>query len=1065
MKSLRELYSNHKGYVSDKWEIYLDEYDRLFKELKHKPLSLLEIGVQNGGSLQILASYFENARALVGCDIDLNCRKLQFDDPRIKLVIGDVNVESTERNILNCARKYDIIIDDGSHKSSDIANAFIRYFPLLKTGGLYIVEDLHCSYWKEFDGGLFYPSSSINFFKKIVDVINYEHWGINAKRSDVICGFEGLHILENIEDNLASIHSIEYVNSLCIVKKKNPNSNLVGKRIIAGKYEEIKQGHHELGFKNCVRSQEDNRWSRIDAYPELNDVKLQKKINDIHSLSADTNLFVQEMDNKAEYLMSLLENFSNEMTRHIKNDELKDAALAGLEEIKNINEQRIKEYETEIKQLNLQLSEAVQRNLDQAKTVENLEIQLAQSKHRLNSVEEKMNRMGLGKKWIKTDFFDSKYYMRSYPDLVQHNVDPVVHYLFYGQFEKRRACPPKSLLSLIPVGIANRGGLARTALMAMRKYRNSGMPGVKKAIDKVKALDPSYTLHGNYADWINKYDAISDDQRARIRRLIQSLEYKPKLSVIMPVYNPVPEFLIQAIESVKNQLYDNWELCIADDKSSNSNVLPIIDRYSREDSRIHKIFREKNGHISEASNSALACANGDFIVLLDQDDILAEHALFYIAKAINENSEADLIYSDEDKITEDGVRYEPYFKSDFDPLLFMAQNMISHLGAYRTSLVKEIGGFRVGLEGSQDWDLALRVYENSSRKKIHHIPRVLYHWRAAKGSTALSVGEKDYAINAGRKAVSEYLARTGHKASVIPAPEAPHLNRVIFERKYKGLISIIIPTRDKSDILSDCIDSIISRSSYPNYEFIIVDNGSVEDATLRYLNSLPANIFKIIRDDEPFNFSRLNNLAAVKANGEILCFVNNDIEIITPDWMEEMASFAVQNSIGCVGARLWYPNGELQHGGVLLGIGGVASHAHYKTLKGHQGYFGRAVLHQEYSAVTAAVLMMRKEIFNAIDGFDEKLAVAFNDVDLCLRVKQAGYRNVWTPYAQMVHHESKSRGTEDTPEKLLRFQRENEFMNKRWEKVLNQDPAYNPNLCLAAVDFELAWPPRVSQMS
>ena len=349
------------------------------------------------------------------------------------------------------------------------------------------------------------------------------------------------------------------------------------------------------------------------------------------------------------------------------------------------------------------------------------------------------------------------------------------------------------------------------------------------------------------------------------------------------------------------------------------------------------------------------------------------------------------------------------------------------------------------------------------QKDVVHIPRVLYHWRAIPGSTAVAESEKSYAAESGRRAVKEHLKRTLVEAKVVPAPKVPNINRVIFKRPDPPpLLSIIIPTRDNADILKVCVNSILDKTTYPNYEIIVIDNGSVEKATLKLFSSWPKDKIRVIRDESPFNFSAINNRAAKSARGELICLMNNDIEIITSDWAEEMASFATMAEVGCVGARLWYPNGRLQHGGVITGLGGVAAHSHKHFGKSECGYFGRAILHQSMSAVTAACLMVRRDVYESVGGLDEELVIAFNDVDFCLRAREAGYRNIWTPYAEMIHHESISRGLEDNEEKQARFNGEIHFLKKRWGAKLLSDPAYNPNLTLDHEDFSLAWPPRVS---
>ncbi len=487
----------------------------------------------------------------------------------------------------------------------------------------------------------------------------------------------------------------------------------------------------------------------------------------------------------------------------------------------------------------------------------------------------------------------------------------------------------------------------------------------------------------------------------------------------------------------------------------------VLEEYAARDARIKVAWREKNGHISAASNTALALASGEYVALLDHDDVVAPDALYWIAKEINDHPDTALLYSDEDKLDFDAVRILPYFKSDWNYDLFLSHNLITHLGVYRADVVRAIGGFRTGFEGAQDYDLALRFIERIAPRQIRHIPRVLYHWRMLRGSTAIGAGEKDYAAERARLAIEEHLQRTGIPASVETIPDMA-VQRVRYRLPDPApLASIIIPTRNGQKLVRQCIESIRAKTTYAPYEIVLVDNGSDDAAAIAYFRSLQdAGTVRLLADPRPFNFSRLNNEAAREARGDYLVFLNNDIEVITPDWLSEMVSHAQRPEIGAVGARLWYPNNTIQHAGLVL-VAGLAAHAHHGRKRGDHGYFSRASLIQSLSAVTAACLCVRRAVLDEVGGFDEALAVAFNDVDLCLRIQAAGYRNLYTPYAELYHHESASRGYEDTPEKMARFQKEADILRGRWMPVLMNDPYYNPNLTLSGEPFTLAWPPRV----
>jgi glycosyltransferase involved in cell wall biosynthesis len=573
----------------------------------------------------------------------------------------------------------------------------------------------------------------------------------------------------------------------------------------------------------------------------------------------------------------------------------------------------------------------------------------------------------------------------------------------------------------------------------------------------------------SYDQWIEAYDTLTvADLQAQIDRAA-ALAYQPLISVLLPVYNTPDPWLQRAIDSVRAQTYSNWELCIADDASTEPAIPLLLQRAAAADRRIRVVRREQNGHIAAASNSALALATGDFIALLDHDDELAPNALFEVATALNADPDAGYLYSDEDKIDENGRRHTPNCKPDWLPDLFDGQNYTSHLSVYRAALIREVGAFRPGFEGSQDWDLTLRVIERIAPEHIVHLPRILYHWRAVPGSTALLLSEKDYPALAARKALAEHFSRLGQAVEILPVPGGH------WRIKYPlpgepPLVSLVIPTRNGRILLQRCLDSILDETTYPRFEIIVVDNGSDDPDTLAYFATLASGSdprltaersVRILRHEAPFNYSAINNRAVRDARGELVGLLNNDLEVITPGWLDEMAAQALRPGIGCVGAMLYYPDDTVQHAGCVLGIGGVAGHAFKTHPRGTEGVFNRGRLVQNYSAVTAACLVVRKAIYEQVGGFDEQaLAVAFNDVDFCLKVRQAGYRNLWTPFAEFYHHESASRGADDTPEKAGRFRAEVEMMLGRWGPLLRQDPAYNPNLSLEDENFSLASPPR-----
>lgn len=561
-----------------------------------------------------------------------------------------------------------------------------------------------------------------------------------------------------------------------------------------------------------------------------------------------------------------------------------------------------------------------------------------------------------------------------------------------------------------------------------------------------------------YKHWIEKYEIPAKPSDATVLNEINNLKSKPLISIVLPTYNSDIELLNECIDSVVGQSYPNWELCIADDNSTVDEVRDVLNSYTNSDKRIKVKFRDKNGHISAASNSALELTTGDYIALLDHDDKLADNALFYVARQINETPKAKLIYSDEDKIDESGERCEPNFKPDWNPDLLYSQNYICHLAVYRSDVLKKIGGFRIGVEGSQDHDLLIRYTDALKFEEIIHIPKILYHWRKIPNSTASGDDAKSYSTDSGLKAIGDHLKVKNPDAQV-ESGFLPNTYRVNYSLgKDEPLVSLLIPTRDQLDVLSTCIESILSKTSYSNYEIIVLDNQSSKPETLKYFSEINKNPkVKIIKYNEEFNYSAINNFGVGQASGSIIGLVNNDIEVISPQWLDEMVSHANRPEIGCVGAKLYYPDDRIQHAGVILGLGGVAGHSHKYVQRDSLGYVRRLKVVQNLSAVTAACLLVKKDIFQQVGGLNENdLAVAFNDVDFCLRVREAGYRNLWTPYAELYHHESVSRGQENTPEKLARFENEKTYMKVTWGEKLQKDPAYNPNLNHDVEDFSIA---------
>ena len=538
-----------------------------------------------------------------------------------------------------------------------------------------------------------------------------------------------------------------------------------------------------------------------------------------------------------------------------------------------------------------------------------------------------------------------------------------------------------------------------------------------------------------YNEWIVKHE-IHDE--------VKKLDYNPKISIIVPVYNAPINYLEECIDSVIDQNYENWELCIADDKSTDPEVKKTLEKYKKKDKRIKVVYRKENGNISKATNSAFDIATGEYIALLDNDDVLTKDALYEVAKVINKDKTTDFIYTDEDKLNPEGRRCDPYFKADFSPDTLLSNNYICHLTVFKKSLLDEVGGERSEYDGAQDYDLFLRLTEKA--KKIVHIPRILYHWRIIPGSTSENISAKPKAVDAGKRAIEAALKRRKIKGTV-DSSNNDGTYIVSYEIKNDPKISIIIPTRDYADTLETCLKSIYKKSTYKNYEIIIVDNNSQEQETFDLFEKYKKahKNFKVLRLECEFNYSYINNEAVKQATGDYILLLNNDTEVITEDWLEKMVMYASRPHIGAVGAKLLYPDNTIQHGGMIIGINGVASHAYINMPRTYGGQFGRLKAPFNYGGVTAACLMVEKKKYNEVGGLEEELQVNFNDVDFNMKLTKKGYYNVFLPQVELYHYESKSRGLDISKEKRQRTQNETAYMLNKWGKELTQDKFYNIN--------------------
>lgn len=555
----------------------------------------------------------------------------------------------------------------------------------------------------------------------------------------------------------------------------------------------------------------------------------------------------------------------------------------------------------------------------------------------------------------------------------------------------------------------------------------------------------------DYKEWLEKNMPTRQELD---RQAKHKFKYAPKISVLVPVYNTPETFLRQMIESVQKQTYENWELCIANANPGNEQVKAILKEYAENDARVKVTDVPENEGIAQNTNKALKIAKGAFIGLLDHDDVLAENALYEVVKELNKVVDTDVIYTDEDKVSTAMDEYfSPNFKPDFNLDMLRSNNYFCHFFVAKKELIEAVGGFRGEYNGAQDYDLFLRCIEKAER--IGHIPKILYHWRVHQESTADNPLSKMYAYEAGKKAIEQHLKRCGVMAKVSKT-ENLGFYRVKYQQEGNPVVSILIPNKDQKETLDQCLKSIEEHTDYENYEIIIIENNSTEKETFEYYKQIRNPKIRVIEWKDEFNYSAINNYGVRNAKGEYLLFLNNDIEVIHSDWLREMLSNCQREEVGAVGAKLYYPDNTVQHAGVIVGIGGVAGSVFVGLKRGYTGYMHRASIQQNLSAVTAACMMVKKSVFEEVGGFEEKLKVAFNDIDFCLKIREKGYLIVYDPYVELYHYESKTRGAEDTTEKIRRFQSEIEYMRSHWNSILkNGDPAYNPNLSLTKWDYSL----------
>lgn len=1016
MKPLVQFYNEHKGKASDKWDLYLGVYNNEFTGHRDAPINLLEIGVQNGGSLEIWDKYFHNAQNIIGCDIDDKCGLLEFESSCIQIIVGDAGSKNTLEQITKISPSFDIVIDDGSHTSGDIIKSFLLYFPILSDGGIFVAEDLHCSYWEEFEGGLYNPYSSVSFFKALADVLNYEHWGTDADRYKTIDNILDKYNCEISSESLIGLHSIKFVNSVCIIQKRSPEINSIGVRVVVGSEEDVKQGNLLMdGSELLAPDQSSSSWniSQLDD----NSLVLNNRIETLGAVLVARDSMIEDLNEKLQGQVNEIGNLQAvdnanfaQISKHADLISLRETQVSELLELNSVREGQIHELQELNKQREDQILILENRNQELTASIE----LFAQPN---KDLENQSNGLFVNF-WRKFSKFFQLCYFNVRFILI------LVKQIGIGGVVKRLISSYRA------------GGLSVT-IYRYRKVRSQHISS-----QNIEVLEDKMTLRRdvdiekiNYVKFIAETEPSESDLKV-MEQEGADFPYRPKFSIVVPVYNTDKIYLLEFVESVIAQTYTNWELCIADDCSTKGFVKPLLEKFAKNDDRIKVVFRKENGHISACTNSALELATGDYICLMDNDDKIARNSLHEFVSLLNQDQTLDMIYSDEDKLDLAGHRYEPFFKPDWSPETLEACMYTAHFACYRASIVHELKGFRSECDGAQDYDFVLRFTEKTQR--IAHIPKVLYHWRAIPGSTAYSMDEKNYTLDSATRALSDRMDRVWTGGEVVRGQYAG-----CFDLRYKikgnPKISIIIPSAGRSavirgrsiDLLHNVVRSINQNTTYKNYEIIIVDNDDLSDDTIQLLSKFDC---KFVHFHEEFNVAKKMNLGAKIATGDYFLFLNDDVEIITPNWLESMLQLCQRPQIGAVGAKLIFENETAQHLGVAF-WNGLPDHIRRGFDRNDPGYFFSSCANRNYLAVTGAVVLTPRKEFEDVKGFDEDFAINYNDIDYCLKLYELGQRTVYCASAQLYHFESVSREA---------FVADNEIdlFLKKWKEVTENDPYY-----------------------
>jgi GT2 family glycosyltransferase len=1030
----------------------------------------------------------------------------------------------------------------------------MHYFDMVKDGGIYIVEDLHCSYWGDWEGGLYDPYSSLAFFKRLVDAINYEHWGIDRLKIEPLLGILRKYNIEFNSRMLEYIHSVKFVNSMCFIRKQATGMNELGARIVAGTNHPVESAVANLnGTFSHAPSQMENPWSTFAAPPDEITTELQKTVenlnnnvvtheNTICSLqqqieasnqqaqSLQSDIANQQQENAAltvdltqtrtqlaqvqEVILGLRQQLAaaDQQEQALQSDlahqQQENAALTVdltqtqaqltqtrgqldhtqhqllrthnrvdlVQDRHKHTQNMLEQAQSQLEQTQYQLSQTQQQSLQTQDQLEQTQSQLAQTQSHLGQtqgqlgharelLEQTQSQLMLAQNQIETLIRSTSWRATALLRRIGVHVPPAARRPLRRalkaawwavtpwrmparlEFLRARKAAAQRSASVQPIPVVQSLVMVAPApaVMAQPVAAAPASAAGDPVIIFVPPENPSSTTNtGHYAlvCGTRHYTYIPPRPPENLEQELTVMETHPLFSIVVPVYNTPPNLLDKLVGSVLTQWYPYWELILVNDNSPLAHVRADLDKLT--DPRIVIKHLDKNQGISGATNEGLSCATGDYIVFADHDDELTADCLYELTRCV-EHENPDYIYSDEDKIAEDGQFVQPHFKPDWSPDTLMSTMYTCHVSCVRRELINEIGGLRPEYDGSQDWDFILRVTEKA--KRIVHVPKVLYHWRIIPASLAADIMAKPYAVDAGKRAREDALLRRGLDGWIEPATELPGYFRTVYRPRGEPEVSIIIPSKNNHHILKQCINSIELKTTYQNFNILIIDNNSNEPATIQYINRLHTKKgVRVLSYDRLFNFSAINNFGVAQTDSELLLFLNDDTEVLTPDWLDRLIGYAQLPHVGAVGAKLLYPDRKhVQHAGVVNLVNGP-SHAFLQAGTNDPCYFARAVLECDWLAVTGACLMVERTKFDSVGQFDESLPVAYNDVDLCFRLVEHGFYNVVSPGVKLIHYESYSRGMDHAdPAKLVRLRKDRESLYSKHSQFYAHDPFHNPN--------------------